>query len=287
MLISAKDHANVVAIAAAWGPGRRVPVIAGVRALPTESLARPERWTGHVVRRLLRLAYRRAAAVVCVGQGVADDIRRLAPQAPVSIIHNPVLTPEFWTDAAQPFDDPWFDTPGTTPVVAWCGRLTPEKDPATALSVFARVRRERPLRLLFVGDGPLRSELEDTARALGIAADVRFLGVMPTAAPVVARADVVLCTSRREGLPSLPIEALALGVRVVATDCGPGAREALDGGKYGRLVALDDEDALANALVEALDDHRRPHADPAFLEQFTTSASAAQYLALCRRLASA
>jgi glycosyltransferase involved in cell wall biosynthesis len=69
------------------------------------------------------------------------------------------------------------------------------------------------------------------------------------------RSSVYAMSSLYEGLPTVLIEALASGARIVSTDCPSGPREILDGGRYGRLVPVGDVEAMSRALSDALADH--------------------------------
>jgi glycosyltransferase involved in cell wall biosynthesis len=77
-------------------------------------------------------------------------------------------------------------------------------------------------------------------------------GLVGDALPYIGAADVLVLSSRREGLPTVVIEALAARTPVVATDCPSGPREILDGGRLGHLVPVGDAEALAAAMVDAL-----------------------------------
>jgi glycosyltransferase involved in cell wall biosynthesis/tetratricopeptide (TPR) repeat protein len=126
-------------------------------------------------------------------------------------------------------------------------RLVPAKRPHLWLEVAAALSRQFPtLRLLLIGEGPLRAELEGLARDLGIGERTIFAGRRAPVEPWIAAMDTMLLSSDVEGLPNVLIEAQALGVPVVTTDAG-GAREAVSDGVTGRVVA----DSSPSALVEA------------------------------------
>lgn len=127
----------------------------------------------------------------------------------------------------------------------YVGRLSWEKGVDRLLDAIARVPE---LSLDVVGDGPLRSDLERRAAALGVAGRVRFLGWQDDPAPFLAVAGLAASPSRSEGLSLSILEALEARVPVLATDI-PGNREALADGRYGRLVP-DSVDGLAAALAE-------------------------------------
>jgi glycosyltransferase involved in cell wall biosynthesis/GT2 family glycosyltransferase len=288
VVVTAKDYATLVALFAARLAGRarggRIPVVATVHAPPSEAGAAPRR-SARTLRPLLRAFLGRVDRIVAVSDGVADDVRVVlgAHGRTVEVISSPVLSPEFFDASAVATADPWLADNRTTPVLVWCGRLSPEKDPATAVAAFAVARTQRPLRLLVLGDGPERTALEADVTRRGLTADVRFLGHVDPVAPYLARADVCVLSSRTEGMPTVAVEALALGTSVVATATAAGARELLGGGSGGRLVPVGDSDALAAAIIAELDAPSRP-VDAAALEPFTVAAATARYVAMLRDL---
>jgi glycosyltransferase involved in cell wall biosynthesis len=128
------------------------------------------------------------------------------------------------------------------------GRLVAVKRIDRAIAAVADARAlGAPVRLVVVGDGPLRSELEMQAQRLGIGDHVRFLGYRGDVVRLAAAADVALLTSDNEGTPVSLIEAGAAGRPAVATDVG-GVREVVAPGA-GVLVAPDDVAGIGRALV--------------------------------------
>lgn len=204
---------------------------------------------------MIRRMYPRADARVAVAKGVADAVSLVAriPRADVVAIYNPVYHDGMLALAKAPVDHPWL-APDAPPVVLGVGRLAPQKDFATLLRAFARVRRQRRARLLILGEGVRRPELETLAGTLGVAADVGMPGFVENPHAYLARAAVFALSSRWEGLPRVVIEALAAGCPVVSTDCPGGPTEILEGGAWGRLVPVGDSRALAEALLATLDE---------------------------------
>jgi glycosyltransferase involved in cell wall biosynthesis len=117
--------------------------------------------------------------------------------------------------------------------------------------------RRVPARLIVVGEGELRDELERLARELGISAVVRFLGQTSNPYSLMNLADVLVVSSAWEGFSLVIVEALALGLPVVATDCPSGPAEILEQGRYGRLVPVGDPTELAAAVAETLENRHQ------------------------------
>jgi len=213
----------------------------------------------HAARRLrslpskVRRFYPEADSLVAVSEGVADDLAQVMgiERAGVRVIYNPVVGPELEARAREPLDHPWFAA-GAPPVVVAVGKLRPQKDLATLIEAFALLRRRRAARLLVLGDGPLRPQLEAQVRSLGLAGEVGLPGFQRNPYAYLARAALFALSSRWEGLPTALIEALACGCPVVATNCPSGPWEILDGGAFGPLVPVGDAEALAGAMESVL-----------------------------------
>ena len=221
-------------------------------ALSLETAHSPRR-RHRLMPRLIKRFYPWADGVTSVARGTADDLVSAAGVAPnlIEVVHNPIVTTELRALVAEPLDHPWFG-PAQVPVVLGVGRLAPQKDFGTLIRAFARVTIRRPCRLMILGDGPERDSLEALVAERGLTGAVDLPGWVPNPYPHMAGAGVFVLSSRWEGLPSVLIEALFCGVPVVATDCLSGPREILEGGKYGALVPVGDEEALAAGIEAAL-----------------------------------
>jgi glycosyltransferase involved in cell wall biosynthesis len=148
--------------------------------------------------------------------------------------------------------------------------LDPSKGHPSLLRALAELRVRNPdhrFTALLVGDGPRKHDLHRLAEGLGLSDRVRLLGVRRDVAEIVAASDVFVQASLNEGLSQAMLEAMALGVPVVATDVG-GTSDAVVPGDTGWLIRAGDASGLATAIDQALGDK----------EEATTRASAAREL---------
>jgi len=279
-LLSDKDRVNRAAIIAR--ALARVDCRLGVRLGTTVSVnlasrGRLDRW---LQTWSMRTLYRHADAVLVPSQGAADDLARHAhlPRDRIRVVPSPILTPDLVQRAAAPAQHPWFDD-RSVPVILGVGELSERKDFATLVRAHALLYARRPCRLLILGEGRRRGELERLAATLGTRDAVALPGFAPDPYPYMARAAVFALSSRWEGMPVVLIEALALGTPVVACDCPSGPRELLDDGRVGGLVPVGDAAALAAALEQALDAPPPRAARLAAAQPFAVERSASAYLA--------
>jgi glycosyltransferase involved in cell wall biosynthesis len=230
-------------------------------------------------RAMLRRYYPMNDGIVAVSKGVAEDTALNVgwPAERIKVAHNPVVVPGLFERAAASLDHPWF-AQGQPPVLLGVGRLEPQKDFVSLVKAFAKVRQERPCRLMILGEGKLRDELDGLATQLGVAADLQMPGFKDNPYQYMSRAAVFVLSSAWEGSPNGLTEALALGTPVVATNCPNGPNEILEEGRYGPLVEVGDVEALAGAIEDTL---QQPH-DREFQrkggERYTLENSASEYL---------
>ncbi|MBD2776045.1 glycosyltransferase [Iningainema tapete] len=225
-----------------------------------------------------RLFYPWADGIVAVSHGVAQDLANITylPQKRIQVIHNPVVVPEIFTRAQESVDHPWFQ-PGEPPVILAVGRLYLQKDFPTLIRAFAQVRQLLPARLVILGDGPEKPQLETLIRELGLDEEVALLGFVQNPYAYMAQAKVFVLSSAWEGLPTVLIEAMAVGTPVVSTNCPSGPSEILAEGKYGLLTPVGDSKAMAQAILSVLSGNAK-RVDPSWLHQFSLEACAEKYL---------
>ncbi|HSK21707.1 MAG TPA: glycosyltransferase [Egicoccus sp.] len=249
-LVSSVEHGSVVALAAR--ALSRAPTRVVVRVATSLAADRGLGMTGHLARR----AYPHAAGLIVNTAGGRSELARFLdlPVERIAVLPN-LTVPEPRADDRVPAPHPWLG-PGGAPVIVSVARLDEVKNPRLLLLAFAALLERRAARLLFLGDGPLRTELLGIANRLGVAAHVDLVGTVTDPRPYVQRARVFCLSSDAEAMPNAMIEAMAAGVGVVATNCGHGPRELLADGAHGRLVPRRDVQAMTRALDAALDDPR-------------------------------
>jgi len=254
-IVSALNHYNVGAARLKRRFGEQVHVMVTQR----ENLSADASWlSAHKYRKAVqgvRKHFSCADAVVSVSRGLTDDLRDNFGVDPARLhtIYNPAFRASFVAAAQAPVDHPWL-MQKDKPVVIAAGRLHHVKGFDDLLNAFAQVRRTLDARLIILGEGKERENLEAQVRELGLADAVQLPGRVGSLAPWMSRADLFVLSSRREGLPAVLIEALAMGMTVGAARCPSGPDEILEEGRWGRLVPVGDVPTLAAAMADALRD---------------------------------
>lgn len=205
-------------------------------------------------RKLYSILFPKADHIVAVSDGVVDNLAAMLkiPRENMSRIYNPVVTSEIPKLARVDPEHPWMSD-GGPPVILSVGRLARVKDFPTLLRAFREITRRRSVRLIILGEGSWRRRLEHMVRRLGLEAIVSMPGWISNPYAFMSRASVLVLSSKREGLGNVLIEAMACGCPCVSTNCPSGPSEILENGRFGPLVPVGSESALANAIERVLD----------------------------------
>jgi len=257
-LVHAHDMASMVHAVAAG-------LVLGIPVVVTEHSRHyiDERWLRRLEKRLLCLG---VTTLVEVSPELAQaSIQREGISSDtVAVIENGVDSSGFGVADPGPFRAELGLEPGCL-LLGMVGRLETIKGPGVLLEAFAAVAKEAPeVQLAFIGDGNLRQALQSRAKALGLEARVRFLGVRADVPAIMAGLDVLVLPSLSEGLPFALLEGMAAGRAVVASAVGripaivsssTGSGES--GPENGLLVPPGEAGPLARALAAVLRDEPR------------------------------
>jgi glycosyltransferase involved in cell wall biosynthesis len=252
-ILSTLDHANVIAIiACALTRGSQK-----IAVRVANNISASKRHTKNIRlplgAGLVRYTYNWADQVIAVSQGVAEDLVKShnITHNQVTTIYNPAITPEILDKIQEPFNHPWF-APGKPPVILGVGRLTAQKDFTTLIRAFAQLNQHYSARLMILGEGEDRAQLESLVKSLDLEQHVSLPGFVDNPFPYMKQASVFVLSSCFEGMPNALLQAMACGTPVVSTDCPSGPREILEDGKWGKLLPVGDVEAMAEAILASL-----------------------------------
>lgn len=223
--------------------------------------------------------------VVLVGRALAEQplFKRAVAAGKAAYIPNGVDLDRARRLATAPAPHAWFGD-GGAPIVLTIGRIHPQKNLEGLIDAAALAMKQMPLRLMIIGSGDAVrvAALQARAATLGIGAAVLFAGETDNVFAWLTRADLFVLASHWEGSSTALLEALAVGVPVVATRQAGDARYVLDEGQYGALADADDAPGIAAAIIAQLGEARILPGDR--VEAYRLDATHQRYMNLLRPL---
>lgn len=189
--------------------------------------------------------YRWADTILVNSRNSELEMLEMLPKlaAKVCLVHNPVII-------CKQLDRQEFKE--KVPIVLASGRFAIQKDYPTLLRAFKLVTLQLSARLVVLGDGPLRKEIESLIAELEIGESVELVGYVTNTKEYYSKASVFVLSSRWEGFPNVLVEALASGVPAVVTDGKGASREIVEPILEDNVVPVGDVNALAHRIVETL-----------------------------------
>lgn len=252
LVFSAEDHLNTLVLIAAVLSRSKAKVSGSSRVTPFDTYSNTvfsKRW---FLKQAASAVMWRADALTCVSEDMVAQYRSVFAKPKHVCVYNIVDDAHSRARMTEPVDHPWL-VAKEIPVVVGAGRLAPWKGFADLIDAAARVMLTRPIRLLILGDGPLRPELQAMIDSRGLGGAIELVGNVDNPLKYYANAAVFALSSRVEGMPNVLVEAMMCGCTPVSTQCPTGPRELLRDGKFGYLVPVGDPAALAEAIVRALE----------------------------------
>lgn len=283
VLLSTMNHANLVAIGAVHASMATTKVV--VREANTLSKTKDAATSlkGKLIPGLVQAFYPTADHIVAPSEGVRRDLVNNFTLSPnrVSTINNPVVDERlFAMKNKEPEIDFFSDG---IPVILGVGSFSEQKDFPNLIRAYAKVRKEKRCRLVILGRGKLEASYRELIRELEVD-DVHFPGFVSNPFAFMSRSKVFVLSSKWEGLPNVPIQALACGCPVVSTDCPSGPSEILADGEYGILVKPESWEALARGISNSF---AQKHDREKLIERslnFSVKSISKKYLSLFRSL---
>ncbi len=270
VLLALDEYTHLLALGARALSGTQTKIILRLGNMLPELFKRYQGWKNRMILPfLVKTFYKKADGIIANSRGVADDVIAVTgiEKNKVAVVFNPKNLQSIQAHAQEEVPHPWL-THKALPVIIAVGRLREQKNFPLLLRAFARVVKEKPVRLIIVGGGREEVRLRVLVRELGLENSVSLVGYVDNPHAYMGKADLFVATSLWEGLPNAVIEALVCGMPVVASDCDSGPREILapdtdyhirlkegvEYARYGVLFAVNDEDALVEAMVKILSD---------------------------------
>jgi len=250
IIFSFLSSTNVTVILAREFAATKARLIISEHTHPTTNLK--NEMYGNITKLFMKKLYPKADKIVTVSEWIKQDLVQNfhLPENKIKAICNPVDSENIELLSREEIENIWFKS--DIPVIVAVGRLTKQKGYPYLLRAFSIVREQLSCRLLIIGEGEDKTMLDTMAKELGIEKDTIFAGFQKNPFKYMAKSSLFVLSSLYEGFPNVILEAMTLGLAIVATDCPSGPSELIDDGQNGILVPVKDEKALAHAIVEVL-----------------------------------
>ncbi len=229
----------------------KIPVVTSIHGTYSSHFKSINRSPSFKEKVLIRYLLQRLENVIVPSEGIKSDI----------ISHFGISDRKFKV-LYNGFDLEWIRASGLSEIsiikdckwIATASRLGPPKDFNTLLNAFRIIRDQVKTKLLIIGGGPYEQKIREEVAELKLNEDVYMVGFQENPFKYIAKSDVFVLSSLSEGLPGAVIEAMALDVPVISTDCPSGPGEIIQNGHSGILVPVGDYQALASACLSVLSD---------------------------------
>lgn len=254
-MLSVMGHANVVALLAKALARAPTRLVVSEHGLISGEHAIAKGFSARLNFLLIPFLYRFADGICSVSKAASLDFSEFTgiSESLITTIYNPFDLEKINNLALEPLLHPWFQS-NQPPVVLAIGRLNEAKDFSTLIRAFSKLSKIHTVRLVILGEGELRVDLENLVAQLSLRPDqVQLVGFVDNPFAWLARCSLFVLSSRREALSNTLIEAMACGVPVLSTNCLSGPSEILGHGIWGKLVPVGDANALAQGMAETLD----------------------------------
>jgi len=253
-IFTTRDYTSAATIMAKRKLKLQVSVIATLHYNLYNSLKTLSRSYGILLKYLNKGYIAKANRIVAVSNGVAEGFRKVVGAENcrhLQVIYNPVFDDDIYEKARESVREGFFLNGRTTLISV--GRIDENKNHSLLIDAFVLASQKNSnLQLLILGTGSYEGEIRKKISSLHLQDKVHLLGFQQNPFAYMAKSDLLVLSSLSEGLPTVLIEALALGVNVVSTDCPSGPDEILEQGKYGWLAGNNNADSLSACILIAL-----------------------------------
>ena len=225
-----------------------------------------------------------ADKIVAVSNGVGLGFKAVVKKELNNLItiYNPVFNEGIFNSSFESVEEQFFFNDKKTLISV--GKLTnnPKNQELLIKAFHILCKTENNLQLIFLGEGEDKNRYIELTQMLGIAEKVHFLGFKTNPYKYIVNSDLLVLSLNTEGFGNVLVEALALGVNVVSTDCPSGPKEILENGKYGFLSPVNDPVKLAETTQKALKSPIDSNTLKAYAEKFSTDNIIDQYYSLLK-----
>jgi glycosyltransferase involved in cell wall biosynthesis len=258
-ILSFSNKANLMSLLSVKMSNAPTRVIIRTGYTTNKEVRDSQKWTKKwVLPSLMERLYPKADHIIVeLEQMKAELLKTIdAPESKIDVIYNPI-PPQLNRKSKRELDHPYYNQ-DQYPTILGVGRLTDQKNFSSLIKSFDIVNSQRESRLVILGEGEKRQDLEELVNKLYLENRVSMPGFVDNPYKYMDKSDVFVLSSRYEGSVNVLIEALACECSIVSTDCPHGPSEILEGGKWGKLVQLNSIQKLSEAILDSIDSQQTP-----------------------------
>lgn len=280
VVVSALDNGNLFSLLASFFVCKKIDFHITIHSNLSQVNKIENSKKGKLARFLLTFLYQRAKSIITVSHGVNQDFRNFFQNnnnVLVKTIYNPIVNKDLIRLSNEKIN-PSFNIKCNDFKIISVGRFVEAKNFELLIESFSILKSKIECSLILIGDGPLLHKYELLIEKYSLKDDIQILGFLSNPYKYIKASDLFVLSSTYEGLPTVLIEAMACGTKVVSTDCPSGPREILEDGIWGKLVPLDNKYALADAMFDSLMEKDTPPDVQKRANEFSVELAAQKYL---------
>lgn len=285
-IISSRDYLNLLNIVVTKLVRKKTQVIVSVHVDYSGMPIQKQSFRLKILTYALKKLYPKADSIVAVSSGVAKDFsqRYNYPLDKIEVIYNPTYLEESYSSNRELEFEAFYQT--ELPVVIGVGRLNDQKNFSLLIEAFEEVNKQIESKLIILGEGANRPELEKMIEDKRLKDRVLLPGFVPNPIDYIKRSNVFVMSSSWEGFGNVIVEAMGTGISVVSTDCPSGPAEILNNSKYGTLVSMNNKEEMSKAIIELIKKPLNSEWIISRAKDFSVATIANQYLSLIKKTSS-
>ncbi|MDC1421021.1 glycosyltransferase [Gammaproteobacteria bacterium] len=209
----------------------------------------------YLLKPLAKIFYPLADFFICPSSGLTKDLEDVLKLSPLKLatIYNPILESNFDYSTPKNYTHPWFQESSINSFkLIMAGRLDSQKGVVEFIDIFKKLKKNENIQLLILGEGDEKQRIEEQIRINYLENDIKIIPFQNNFHAFLERSDLMVVNSFYEGLNNMIVHALAVGTSVISRNCPSGPSEILEDGKFGRLVALGDDQGMIEMIKDEI-----------------------------------
>lgn len=276
---------NIVLIARMFS-SHKPKVIIGAESDFNSVCNASKKWEGFLLRSLSKCLYHKCDKVVAVSKGVKKDLMKelKLEESKVTVIYNGILTEKHRKEHSEIPNHHWYDLKGIC-LICSIGRLSPEKGIFELVCAFRKaITSNNSLRLLIVGEGNEEIRIKEYIEKHSLEKYAEVIGFRENYYSYLDNADIFVLNSFFEGMSNILAEAVTTNTKIISTDCKHGPSEILHGVSDAKLIDVNNQDQLVQAILDFSNKKKVKRKKMPNLQEFSFKESMKKYMKVIHEL---